>query len=142
MSKNEPRAGIIPFFRNKNKELIMMFMMPSDEKYGGKTFQIAKGRIDDGENPLQAAIREGGEELGLRPENIRWIKKCGVYLGNHHIFIAEVTTDDPLSYDTPHFETGKTAWLTEDEIVAVGRELHIPIIKDCLSQFKQKLSHN
>jgi 8-oxo-dGTP pyrophosphatase MutT (NUDIX family) len=133
------RAGIIPFYKDKNDKIIMLFMKPSNKKFGGNKFQIAKGKIDKGENPLESAIREAKEELGLIENNIKWIKKAGIYLDNHHIFIAEVINNNSTNFNTPHYETGDTKWMQLDEFMVIGRELHIPIIKKCYKLIKQEL---
>lgn len=140
MGKKVKRAGVVPFYKNKNGEVMMMFMMPSDAKYGGKVFQIAKGKVDEGENPLQAAVREANEELGLREGNIKWLRKCGLFLNTHHIYIVEVNSMDDSSFDKPHFETGETIWMTEEEFMDAGRELHKPIIKKCAVLFNSQPS--
>ena len=70
----EPRFGLIPW-TVYHDSIIMMFMMPSDPKFGGSNYQIAKGRKESGETDLEAAIREASEELGLKPSNIESINK-------------------------------------------------------------------
>ena len=140
MAKKIQRAGLVPFYVDKNDKVFMMFMMPSAEKYGGMVFQIAKGRIDEGENPFQAAVREAGEELGLRDNNIKWVKKCGVFLNTHHIYIAEVDSMDLSDYNEPCFETSQVKWLEPDEFFDIGRKLHFPIVDKCINLFNQKLS--
>lgn len=135
------RAGIIPFFKSNNK-ILMLFMKPSDSKYGGEEFQIAKGRIDDGENPLDAAVRESNEELGLKPTNIKWIKKSGLFLGNHHIYIAEVHSMDRSAFGPVTFETGDTKWMELDEFLDIGRPLHKSIVKKSFDFFGSILSDN
>ena len=40
------RAGVIPFYLEEG-EIKMLFMKPSDPKFGGKCFQIAKGNRDN-----------------------------------------------------------------------------------------------
>jgi 8-oxo-dGTP pyrophosphatase MutT (NUDIX family) len=140
MGNKIKRAGLIPFYKDDDDQIYMMFMMPSDEKYGGMVFQIAKGRIDEGENPLQAAVREAVEELGVRENNIKWIQKCGVFLNTHHIYIAEMDTMDLSKYNKPCFETSEVKWLTPDEFFKIGRRLHFSIADKCIRLFKQRLS--
>lgn len=140
MGKKTIRAGLVPFYKDDDGQVRMMFMMPSEEKYGGMVFQIAKGRVDEGENPFQAAVREAEEELGLRSANIKWIKKCGIFLNTHHIYVAELDTMDDSDFDEPCFETSQTAWLTPTEFFRNGRRLHFPIVDNCINVFNQKLS--
>lgn len=141
MSKGEvQRAGSIPFFIDGDGGFVMLFMKPSDPKFGGSEFQIAKGRVESGENTLEAALRETEEELGLNLSNVKWVKKCGVFLDTHHIFILEVNNMGDFSDTT--FETGDTAWLTEEEFSSIGRKLHRPIVKACVNEFKKKLGYS
>lgn len=137
MGKKTQRAGVVPFYVSDDGEFKMMFMKPSDAKYGGDYFQIAKGKVDEGENPLQAGVREANEELGLRESNIKWLEKGGLFLETHHIYIAEVSSMDDNKFDKPHFETGAVSWMTEAEFISDGRYLHIPIVKKCVTKFKQ-----
>jgi 8-oxo-dGTP pyrophosphatase MutT (NUDIX family) len=138
MKKKVERGGLIPFYVNGAGEAKMMFMQPADEKYGGPEFQIAKGRLDPGENPLEATLREANEELGLRESNIKWIRKVGVFLKTHHIYIAEVNTRNDKDFDKPMYETGATKWMTEEEFISEGRKLHIPIVKRCVKTFHKR----
>ena len=137
MGKKTQRAGVVPFYVPDDGEVKMMFMKPSDKKYGGEEFQLAKGKVDEGENPLEAGIREAGEELGLRESNIKWLEKAGVFLETHHIYIVEVHSMDDNVFDKPHFETGAVCWMTDAEFISDGRPLHVPIVKKCAAKFKQ-----
>ena len=137
MGKRIERGGIIPFYVNSGGEIKMMFMKPSDERYGGPEFQIAKGRMEPGENPLETTLREANEELGLRESNIKWIRKVGMFLHSHHIYIAEVNTRSYKEFDEPMYETGATKWMTEEEFISDGRKLHVPIVKSCVKIFRK-----
>jgi len=66
----EIRAGVIPYYI-EDKDIKMMFFIPSDFRYGGDKYQIAKGRVDPWEDVETAAIREAFEELGLNKRNIK-----------------------------------------------------------------------
>ena len=138
MGKRVERGGIVPFYVNNTGEMKMMFMKPSDKRYGGPEFQIAKGRMDPGENPLETTLREANEELGLKESNIKWIRKVGVFLETHHIYIAEVNTRNDKEFDEPTDETGATKWMTEEEFISTGRKLHVPIVKKCVKAFHKR----
>lgn len=126
------RAGVIPYMTFDDGNTRMLFMVPSDPAYGGDRFQIAKGKIDDGENIKQAALREGKEELGLRLNNIESSQYIGIHLGMG-IYVAKVK--DSESFDRPHFETGDTRWMTIEEFDADGRELHKSLVKFAFNHF-------
>jgi 8-oxo-dGTP pyrophosphatase MutT (NUDIX family) len=128
------RAGVIPYYIDENDQVLMLFMQPSDAEYGGKEFQIAKGKHDEGESAHTAAFREAHEELGLKKENVGLIYQLGVFLGYTTIFLAHVlSTDD---FDEPHFETGDTKWMTAEEFAKVGRSLHKPIVREAIKFIK------
>lgn len=124
------RAGLIPFHK-KDDKIYMMFMKPSDENFGGKEFQIAKGRVDPGEDTLTTAIREASEELGIKESNIKWVKKIGVFLTSMHVYVSEVHSMDDKDFNDYTYETGETTWLTLDEYLEIGRSLHSDIVKKC-----------
>ena len=126
------RAGIIPFFV-ENSEVYMLFMKPSDPKYGGEQFQIAKGKREDDETDESAALREGFEELGLLNENITELINTGTHLGRTTIFLARIKNKE--NFTNYHFETAETKWLTYREFKAVGRNIHLPVIKTILNNY-------
>jgi len=133
----EPRAGIIPYMWHEDKEAyIFMFMVPSVAKYGGPHIQIAKGKIDKGENTFQAAIREGTEELGLIHSNmaeqpfevskfLQTTMKDQYFL---HVYGVEVK--DKKKFNKPHFETKFTTWVTSERFQEIGRKSHKHIVAD------------
>jgi 8-oxo-dGTP pyrophosphatase MutT (NUDIX family) len=122
------RAGIIPYFINGDS-IQYKFMKPSDPKFGGPDWQIAKGRVEGDDDNLSTALREGAEELGLKESNIISVTELGVYMGRTCIFICEIK--DIHDFNPFHFETGDVKWLTLNEyILNNGRALHLPIIND------------
>jgi len=131
------RAGLIPFIQI-NDNIEMMFMKPADSKYGGTKFQIAKGKVEEGETFKEAAIREAGEELGFTTLNSIGITyDLGNFLGRTQIFVVEVKNKD--MFTKPHFETGNTSWMTEDQYLKLGRDLHKPIVQAAVRLIKGKL---
>jgi 8-oxo-dGTP pyrophosphatase MutT (NUDIX family) len=119
------RAYMIPVFVHQGNIYIMV-MRPSDKKFGGTEYQIAKGRIDPGETSLEAAIRECEEELGLfLPENSA--VSLGYYFNNTgEVFYSIV---DNSEYQTkPCHETIHTAWLSLSEFMLIGRGIQKHII--------------
>ncbi len=130
MSVNENifRAGIIPYVYDTNGNIQFMFMKPSDPKFGGPDWQIAKGRVEGDDDNLSTAIREGFEELGLKESNIVNVVELGVFLGRTCVFICRV--HDKNDFDQFHYETGAVIWLTVDEFKKVGRRLHLEIVEE------------
>ena len=120
------RAGLIPFIL-EGDEVHMMFMKPSHPKYGGDTFQIAKGKQENGEDIEETALREAGEELGLFRGNVKEVGNVGEFLGRTTVFVAQV--NDRGMFGDPHFETGEVQWMTLEDFMRDGRDLHKPVVK-------------
>jgi 8-oxo-dGTP pyrophosphatase MutT (NUDIX family) len=121
------RAGMIPYLI-EDGEVLMMFMKPSETQYGGDQFQLCKGVVEDDDlDTRTAALREGAEELGLRSENIQSVTELGNFLGRTTVFIARVA--DQTNFDKPHYETDEVTWLTCDQFLKVGRDLHKDIVQ-------------
>jgi 8-oxo-dGTP pyrophosphatase MutT (NUDIX family) len=120
------RAGMIPYVI-ENGEVVMMFMKPSETQYGGDQFQLCKGVVEEGEDNRTAALREGAEELGLRDENIQSVTELGNFLGRTTVYIAKVKNRQ--DFDIPHYETDEVTWMTCNQFLKDGRELHKEIIQ-------------
>ena len=129
------RAGVIPYLIEGGK-IKMLFMKPSDPRYGGDTFQIAKGKIDENEDDKTAALREGKEELGLFSGNIIETIPLGNFLGRMSVYVVKVLDKD--LFGDPHFETKETRWMSEGEFLREGRELHRHVIKAAIRAIKQR----
>lgn len=121
------RAGLIPYFLNDEGKVEMMFMIPSDQTYGGSSPQIAKGRIEDGEDQKETAIREAQEELGLIRANIDGeVEYLGVHLGRTHMYACRVHSKELFGVFS--FETEEVVWMTEDEFRQDGRDIHRDVV--------------
>lgn len=128
------RSGVIPYYVDDG-EIHMMFMEPSDPTYGGESFQISKGKIEEGEDPEEAGVREAKEELGLFTGNVEHITKVGQFMGRTHVFVAKIKETD--MFGEPHFETRSTKWMTPDEFDKEGRALHRPVVKAAVRMIKK-----
>ena len=126
INKKVYRAGVIPYII-ENTQIKMMFMKPSDSEWGGTEFQLGKGKVEEGETKKEAALREAGEELGLFKSNIIHLEELGTFLGRTTVFIAKVK--DKEMFGQPNFETEETGWLTYDEFIKDGRDLHKVIVR-------------
>lgn len=120
------RAGTIPYII-EDGEVKMMFMKPSNSEYGGDLYQLAKGKVEDGESVQDAALREAKEELGLFIGNITLTEELGTFMGRTTVYVAKVKEKD--LFGEPSFETDSVAWLTEEQFLTIGRELHRPIVQ-------------
>lgn len=135
--KKIERSGVLPYYIDGG-EIKILFMRPSNGKYGGDVFQMAKGKHEDGEDPLEAGLREANEELGLFKGNITNTHKLGVFLGRTHVYVVEI--ENPDFFGDPHFETKETRWMTPEEFQAEGRDLHKPVVKAAVRWIEKQQS--
>ncbi len=120
------RAALIPFIEEEN-EISMLFMKPSKPQFGGDRFQLANGKQDEGESLVDTALREAKEELGLFEGNIIALEDIGEWLGRTTVFVCHIK--DKGMFGDPHYETGDVRWMTLDDFVNEGRDIHKPIVK-------------
>lgn len=128
------RAGMIPYFVNHGI-IEYMFMIPSDPNYGGFLPSIAKGHIDDHESALKAALRESNEELGLRQSNLiessiilAWSGSIEGLNEKYNMLVFAGQVKNKHNFSKPHFETGKTVWMTINDFLANGRQSQKQIV--------------
>ena len=131
--KKRERGGVIPYYI-KDDEIVMMFMKPSNPKFGGKCFQIAKGKLDGDETPEEAAFREAEEELGLFRPNVVDKASLGKF-GKVHVFVAKIK--DPNMFGDTTYETGAVTWWTPEEFQSEGRDWQKPIVKAAVRKIKK-----
>ena len=131
--KQKERGGVIPYYI-EDGEILMMFMRPSDKKFGGDRFQIAKGKVEDNETPLEGAFREAKEELGLFGPNVETTDPLGRF-GTIHIFLAKIK-DPNMFGDTTH-ETGAVTWWNPQEFQSQGRNWQKPIVKAAVRKIRK-----
>jgi len=130
------RAGVIPYYVNDG-EIYMMFMVPSNTQHGGGKPQMAKGKIEEGEDEITAALREGSEELGLFAGNIVGdIESLGEWLGRTTVYVMEI--NDINMFGEPLEETDEVMWLTCKQFCNIGRGLHKPVVQAALRAISKK----
>lgn len=129
------RAGLICYYLTKNNNIEMLFMEPSNPKFGTSAPQLAKGKIEENETAKQAAIREAQEEVGLKTDNIIGsVDQLGVFLGRTTMFVAQIKNKDDFGPTCD--ETGATCWLTYEQFKNEGRGLHKPVVKQAVFHIK------
>ncbi len=129
------RAGTIPYVV-ENGQINMLFMRPSDSEYGGFTYQLAKGKVEDEDKDhLEAALREAKEEVGLFIGNVIRTDEVGVFMGRTTVFITKVKNKD--MFGEPSFETESVKWMTPEQFQMDGRDLHKPVVQACVRMIKK-----
>ena len=122
----QDRAGLIPYII-EGDNIEMMFFIPSNPDFGGYKFQIAKGRVDQGESPQNAAIREAEEEIGLDKENIKKVTLVSEKLltgsegYEYTLYLYAVEVKNKSDFNQFESETKETGWLTIDDYSKYGR---------------------
>lgn len=135
------RAGLIPYIIDGDR-IEMMFMIPSNPKYGGGRSegvkpQIAKGKMDPGETSKETAIREAKEELGLfEPNIVGEVPYLGKFLGRTDVYLAKMKDKD--MFGDFHFETKAIQWLTSHEFELEGRDIHKPIVRSAMRYIQKR----
>ncbi len=102
--KRENCSAVLIFNSDSNKiVLVKQFRYPIYSQTPDDILEIAAGKIDKGETPLQAAIRETEEETGykIQAENIQFLFDCfaspGYSSERFFIFYAVVKNSDKIS---------------------------------------------
>ena len=143
IKKKITASGII-VFRNKNNnpELLGLVALPKNRKRSKGLYDVPKGRIDDGETPLQAAYRECYEECGLQPKIINIDNP--IIHGALCLWLGEVKIDDEveLSHNpyTGEYEHEGYEWLSikllKDKCLNYLRPFIIDVEKDVWKSLK------
>lgn len=85
-------VGVIAVDDDKNVLMVSQYRKPYDET----VLEIPAGKLEKGENPLDAGLRELREETGYKAENCRFLGKCyptpGYCSEIIHIYLADKLT--------------------------------------------------
>ena len=101
---------------------------------------ISKGKIEEGEAAIDAAVREAEEELGFKQRNARgailpiFEGRQELYSGAYHLSVYGVEIQDKYDFDKWCDETEYTLWMSLDEFKAKGRKDHVKFVE----QLEQK----
>lgn len=82
-------------FRNKNNypQILALTALPKHRKRSKGKYDVPKGRIDEGETPIQAAFRECQEESSLTP---KMINPNPIVFGPMSLWVGEVDHDEEV----------------------------------------------
>lgn len=138
------RAGLLPFYVDEDDTIHILLMRPSDPRYGGTEWQIAKG-IAETDDIEAEGIREGVEELGITQQDMMGetfyaassLKKFRDG-SRHSLFVYTVRTKAKSVSGHYHYETGDTIWLPEYEIHKV-RDWQQPLVEIALRRIRARI---
>ena len=74
--QDSKRRVSLAVLKHGDKVLILKRVMNENDRYGGR-WGFPGGGIEDGENPLEAVIRECEEEIGVRPIGLEYLSQNG-----------------------------------------------------------------
>lgn len=102
--KRQDASGVLLFNTTTRKIILTkQFRYPIADQVKEELLEILAGKVDEGETPLDAAIREAKEETGyyIDRQKIHFLLTCfatpGYSSERFHIYYAEVTSTDQLS---------------------------------------------
>jgi 8-oxo-dGTP pyrophosphatase MutT (NUDIX family) len=133
--EKRPRAGLIPYLRDETGSLCYLMMVCSDPKFGGHRPMISKGKIEEGETPLQCAVREAEEELGFKAYNVRgdihqvFAGRVELFSGAYDLTVFTQEVADRYDFGKWCDETQYTVWMGLDDFRKEGRRDHIKFVE-------------
>jgi 8-oxo-dGTP pyrophosphatase MutT (NUDIX family) len=109
-------AGVL--FRHRSDEGAVYFVARRSRwTHQGGTWAVPGGALDHGESPLEGALREFGEEIGLIPNTFEIAE---IFVDDHGgwsytTLVVDVIDRFPLPISL-HWETAEVAWVDRDEL--------------------------
>lgn len=142
--QKKPRAGLIPYFREKNGDIKYLMMVASNPIFGGPRPMISKGKIEENENALECAVREAIEELGLVELNMKTTpfkiaeERVVLRSGMYDFTLYAVELSNTWHFDPWCEETEFTEWHTLSSFKQHGRRDHIKFVEI----LEERVKHN
>lgn len=112
---NTIRAVLCHLKRNEK----YLLLLKADGKFGGGFWNAPGGKIEDGETPENAAIREVREETGFEIRRLENSGHLEFYFGHgkkRPDWTAEVYTSSDFDGTLKESDEGKLGWFSKDEL--------------------------
>lgn len=141
-SNAQIRAGIIPYYLDQGVVWVCL-MIPSNANFGGLKPQIAKGRVEEGEDVQETAIREGEEELGLKRTNFAGpVVMVGQSMitgqeESYSFYCYAVQVKNIKNFNKPHYETGWSGFIPIEEALAKIKNTQKSLLLSTINKIKQ-----
>lgn len=108
---------------------------------------ISKGKIENGESKLEAAIREAEEELGLKRTNIMAKtlemiadERVVLHSGAYSLALYACEIEDRYDFGKWCDETEYITWMSLDEFKEHGRKDHVKYVELLEAKVRDKVS--
>lgn len=143
--KEEKSAGLVIFHRAKDEArfLLLEYARRNDEKGEHTYWDFPKGHLEGKEDDKAAALREAGEETGLKDiklvpgfrETIQYFFRMGDLIKKQVVFFLGETHEEKIQVSAEHLNY---KWASYDECMDL---LEFKNSKDILTKAKEFLAH-
>lgn len=131
-STNKPAAVIIPIVTHDNALSILLTERALHLRHHPGQISFPGGRVEAGETPQQAALREIKEEIGLPATHIEWVGELPCY----HT-VSRYTVTPLIAFITPGFNL-----VLDDNEVADAFEVPLSYLCDQQNHFTHNVQRN
>ena len=136
-----PRFEVVSCYVERDGMILLLHR--NDEKSEGNTWGVPAGKVDPGETPVVAMLREIREETGLvmDPDAVEYLTRVFVrypdYDFTYHMFRAVVSDDTEVTINPGEHKSFR--WVTPTEALAMD------LIRDldaCIKMYYPETSEN
>lgn len=124
---NKPIRKAVRCFLIKNSKVVVTKYKSGNKKEG--YYDIPGGKIEEGENPEQTAIREMKEETGLEVRNLKYKGNMIIEYPNR-IFDFDVFITNESEEEPQEFEENTSEWMEINELLQKEKILSNIMILD------------
>lgn len=124
---NKPIREAVRCYLIKGKKVVVTKYNAGSKKEG--YYDIPGGKIEEGETPEEAAIREMQEETGLKVKKLKPKGKMIIEYPNK-VFELTVFLSDECEGEPQEFEENTSEWMDIDELLQKERKLSNIILLD------------